>query len=241
MFDVAQHGAATPPLPSHPWCPGASSLLKSNFKKELGRKTVEESLCFQQCPCRGAAVPCVPPVPLCYCQCHVTNPLSMPTSRWGNKRGKVRTLPINRSPALVGPPAAGLGGFAGLVLQILALRCSLSIPILPGHTDPCGKAVLGEAGVAHNPLQVHLSLHRQRGIAGFSPEIVANTLHFPGNTPWWVGTDHTQGVKIPSIRTKHGRKLKAGAVDPFLARWICKGVLPSAEAKGILGARDAEQ
>lgn len=80
---------------------------------------------------------------LCYCECHVTNPLSMPRSRRENKRGKVRTLPINRSPALAGPPAAagaGLMGFAGLVLQILALRWSLSIPIPPGHTDPLGKA-----------------------------------------------------------------------------------------------------
>lgn len=29
-------------------------------------------------------------------------------------------------------------------------------------------------------------------------------------------------------------------MDPFLARWICKGVLASAEAKGILGASQWE-
>lgn len=42
---------------------------------------------------------------LCYCECHVTNPLSMPRSPRENKRAKVRTLPINRSSAPEGPPA----------------------------------------------------------------------------------------------------------------------------------------
>lgn len=81
--------------------------FKIQIKKELESSTVgespsspEQSISVAAAPSREAAVP-VGALSrlsrLCYCECHVTNPLSMPRSRRENKRGEVRTLPINRS------------------------------------------------------------------------------------------------------------------------------------------------
>lgn len=106
-------------------------------------------------PSREAAVPVGALSRLCYCECHVTNPLSMPRSRRENKRGEVRTLPINRSPA---PAAVGPEGFAGLAADpgsavVIVHPHPARTHKSPGKSSP---AVLGGAGIALNPLQVDL-------------------------------------------------------------------------------------
>lgn len=160
-------GSAVPPH-SHPQCPGASTLLKSN-KKRADQAWSQNSggkppLLISRLPSISLLAPSPawlhPGEPAAACRrkrpCHgclrrvivsVTLQIPFPCGGPGgviNGGGKVRTLPINRTPAPPWPPRSGWSNADGIYSFFFYQVCGLGPPdpgseMIDIHSHPTGR------------------------------------------------------------------------------------------------------